>query len=116
MSLQQIYRKFVTAPSSDALDPSATIHYITTGKSIEAPDAIVKHLLREQKLLKKRVEKTLSSVETANTLVLEVETEIEFVENGGYFLPGLDETFIADQVANFPMVDLYLRQIVTLIY
>ena len=105
MSLQQIYTTFLASPRSNALDPSASIHYITTGASVNTADAILKQLTRENnRQLKKRVEKVIASIETQNSLVLEIETEIEFLTSGANYLPGLDDNFLADHVVAFPVV------------
>lgn len=64
----------------------------------------MKYLKREQNLLKKRMEKVLSAVETSDRLVLEVETELEFVKSGGNYLPAMDDNFLADQIVTFPIV------------
>jgi len=105
MSLQKIYTRFLAAPSVDQLDPAITFHYITTAVSVNGPDAIVKQLKRESlSQLKKRVEKVLASVETSDSLVLEIETEIEFLTSGANWLPGLDDNFLADHILRFPVV------------
>ena len=105
MSLQNTYTRFLAAPKPDVLADSATIHYITTAVSVSGPEKIIRDLTRENlSQLKKRAEKVLSAVETGNTLVLEVETEIEFLTSGCNWLPGLDDNFIADQVVRFPVV------------
>jgi hypothetical protein len=104
MSLQQTYTRFLSSPSADLLAPSASMHYVTTTATVNTADAIINHLKREHTVLKKRGEKVLSAVETADSLVLEIETEIEFLRNGGSYLPAMDENFLADQVVFFPAV------------
>lgn len=104
MSLQKTYLGFIASPNAFALTETASLHYITSGKSVNSRDSILGHLTRERKQLKKRVENVISSVETTDSLVLEVETEIEIITNGGNFLPGLDENFLADQIIIFPIV------------
>jgi hypothetical protein len=105
MSLEQIYTRFLSTPNADVLDPSVTFHYITTAISVNGPEEIIKQLTRENlRQLKKRVQKPLSSIETDNSLVLEVETEIEFLTSGANWLPGLDDNFLADHIVRFPVV------------
>ncbi|KAI5796623.1 hypothetical protein EDC01DRAFT_614218 [Geopyxis carbonaria] len=104
MSLQKTYQRFIASPNAFALTENASLHYITSGKSVDSRDSILSHLTRERKQMKKRVEKVISSVETADSLVLEIETEIEIITNGGNFLPGLDENFLVDQVIVFPII------------
>lgn len=104
MSFKNTYLRFLSTPSEAGLAESAAFHYVTSGSSLATPDAIIQYLNREPKLLKKRSEKVLSSVETPDTLVLEVETELEFVSGGGNYLPGMDDNFLSDQIVVFPIV------------
>ena len=105
MSLQRTYTTFLASPNANALANGVTFHYITTAISVNGPDQIIQQLNRENlSQLKKRVQKVLSSVETGNALVLEVETEIEFLTSGANWLPGLDDNFLADHIVRFPVV------------
>lgn len=105
MSLEQTYTRFLVAPNADVLDPAVTFHYITTAISVNGPQDIIRQLNQEnQRQLKKRVQKPLASIETSNSLVLEVETEIEFLTSGANWLPGLDDNFLADHIVRFPVV------------
>lgn len=112
MSLEQIYTRFLAAPRRDALADSASIHYITTAVSLSGPDKIVAQLAKEQHdkgtQLKKRVEKPLATVQTGNSLVIEMDTEIEFLTSGANWLPGLDDNFLADHIVRFPVVRYFL--------
>lgn len=56
--------------------------------------------------MKKKGDKTLSFVEAPGTIVLDVETTLEFVSGGGAYLPSLDDNFLADHVVTFPTVRL----------
>ncbi|KAF2467522.1 uncharacterized protein BDR25DRAFT_316855 [Lindgomyces ingoldianus] len=104
MSLSAKYQAFLGSPSSAALSDNASLHYITTLTSLNEPAAILKHLAVQDKLLKKKAEKVIGAVESANGLCLDVETTIEFISGGGAFLPGLDDNFVADRIVTFPMV------------
>lgn len=104
MSLSAKYQTFLAAPSAGALAENASLHYITTLTTINEPAAIIKHLSVQDKLLKKKTEKVLSAIESANGLCADVETTIEFISGGGAFLPGLDDNFVADRTVTFPMV------------
>ncbi|KAF2187006.1 hypothetical protein K469DRAFT_705554 [Zopfia rhizophila CBS 207.26] len=104
MSLSAKYQAFLARPSSGALAEHASLHYITTLTSINEPAAIIKHLSVQEKLLKKKGEKVLSTVESANGLCLDVETTLDFIAGGGAYLPGLDDNFVADRTVTFPMV------------
>lgn len=112
MSLEQSYTRFLAAPRRDALADSASFHYITTAVSLNGPDKIVAQLAKEQHdkgtQLKKRVEKPLATVQTGNSLVIEMDTEIEFLTSGANWLPGLDDNFLADHIVRFPVVRYFL--------
>lgn len=84
------------------------MHFITTLITVNSPEAITKYLSRESGQLKKRVEKPLAAIENADSLVLEMETEMEFLSSGGNYLPALDDNFLADQVVMVPIVSFFL--------
>ena len=106
MSVLNQYQRFLASPAvnKNFLADNASIHYITSGVSVNSPDAIVKYLQVESRQINKRIEKVISSVVTADSLVLEVETEFEFVTSGANYLPGLDDNFLADHVVLLPIV------------
>lgn len=80
------------------------MHFITTLITINSAEEILKYLTREPTFLKKRIEKPLSAIENGDSLVLEMETEMEFITSGGNYLPALDDNFLADQVVMVPIV------------
>lgn len=104
MSLQQVYTRFLASPDSKALFESPSMHFITTLITINSTEEILKYLTREPTFLKKRIEKPLSAIENSDSLVLEMETEMEFISSGGNYLPALDDNFLADQVVMVPIV------------
>ncbi|KAF2109483.1 hypothetical protein BDV96DRAFT_502527 [Lophiotrema nucula] len=104
MTLSQKYLAFLARPSTGALADNASLHYITTLTSINDAAPIIKHLSVQEKLLKKKGEKVIGTVEGGNGLTLDVETTIEFVSGGGAYLPGLDDNFVADRLVVFPLV------------
>ncbi|PSN59338.1 hypothetical protein BS50DRAFT_605305 [Corynespora cassiicola Philippines] len=104
MTLAARYQAFLASPTASALADNASLHYITTLTSLHDAPAILKHLAVQEKLLKKKAEKVLSTVEGPNGLSLDVETTLEFVAGGGAFLPGLDDNFVSDRTVTFPMV------------
>lgn len=83
------------------------MHFITTLITVNSAEAITKYLSRESGQLKKRVEKPLAAIENADSLVLEMETEMEFLNSGGNYLPALDDNFLADQVVMVPIVSFF---------
>jgi hypothetical protein len=104
MTLSAQYQRFLANPSAAALADAAAIHYITTLTTINDAAEIVKHLGAQDKQLKKKGEKVLSAIESSSGLCVDVETTIEFVSGGGAYLPGLDDNFLSDRVATFPVV------------
>ncbi|RPB17495.1 hypothetical protein P167DRAFT_569247 [Morchella conica CCBAS932] len=104
MSLQQVYTRFLASPDSKALFESPSMHFITTLITINSAEDILKYLTREPTFLKKRIEKPLSAIENSDSLVLEMETEMEFISSGGNYLPALDDNFLADQVVMVPII------------
>lgn len=104
MSLQDAYRRFLADPKSTSLAPDASLIYITTTTRVDQADAVIDHLTRQQRIVKKKSEEILSAVEGPDSLCLDIETTLEFVSGGGAYLPSLDDNFLADRVATFPMV------------
>ena len=103
MSLSSLYQSFLANPDPALLSQHASLNYITTLTTFNDSAAILKHLTAQQKILKKKTEKTLSTVESSNALCLDVETTIEFLAGGAY-LPGLDDNFVSDRIVTFPVV------------
>lgn len=104
MSLAAKYMAFAAHPTADALAENASLHYITTLTSIYEAPAITRHFQVQEKLLKKKDHKLLAAIESADSLSVDVEATIEFLNGGGAYLPGLDDNFVADRTVTFPMV------------
>lgn len=104
MSLAKKYQAFLAHPSSAALADNASLHYVTTLTSINDPAAIGKHFAAQEKLLTKKSEKVLSTVEGRHDICLDIETTLEFIAGGGAYLPGLDDNFLADRTVTFPTI------------
>lgn len=109
MALQTRYKQFLDAPKESALASNASLHYITTLVTLNGSAAIIKHLDSQSQDLKKKEEKFLDVVESADALAAALHTSIEFVTGGGSYLPGLDDNFLADRVVTLPIVRLSLR-------
>lgn len=101
MTLRAKYEAYLAAPTVDALTESASLHYITTTTSIHTGAAIVKHMNVQDKMLKRKGDRVLEQIESANALCVELETTLEFIHGGGAFLPGLDDNFLADRTVTF---------------
>lgn len=104
MTLTAKYQRFLASPSLDALAETASLHYIPTATSFNEPTPIVKHLVSQAKQLEKKSEKVLSAIDSGNAICLDIETTVEFKTGGGAILPGLDDNFLADRVATYPVV------------
>jgi len=109
MSLKSMYQSYLTNPSAAALNDKASLSYITTLTTINTAALIVKHNAAHQKVLKKKQETVLDSVEGSSAVTLDVETTLEFISGGGAYLPGLDDNFVSDRVVTFPMVSVQSR-------
>ncbi|KAI4089063.1 MAG: hypothetical protein LQ344_005634 [Seirophora lacunosa] len=103
-SLKATYQRYLSHPDSSAFAPDGSLNYITTLTTIHKPDAIAKHLNAHQRVLTKKHENILNAIESDHALCLEVETTLEFITGGGTYLPGLDDNFLADQLATFPVI------------
>jgi hypothetical protein len=104
MALQAAYQQFLTAPNSALLAEDASMHYITTLVSHNGSSAIIQHLNKQMKQLKKKAENFLDVIEGEQSLAVVVETTIEFVSGGGAYLPGLDDNFLSDHIVTLPIV------------
>ena len=105
MTLLTNYKQFLADPKSTPLAPNASLIYITTAAKFDQPDAILTHLSKQEKIVKKKgVDTILDAIEAPGSLFVDVETTLEFVTGGGAYLPTLDSEFIADHVVTFPMV------------
>ncbi|EEA18664.1 hypothetical protein TMatcc_010795 [Talaromyces marneffei ATCC 18224] len=104
MALKAVYERFLSSPTSGALSADVSVNYITTATSITGSEQVLKHLSNQEKAVKKKGDKILGIVETPDTIVLDVETTLEFVTGGGAYLPSLDDNFLADRVVTFPTI------------
>lgn len=103
MSLRLIYERFLASPTQLSLSGNASLHYVTTLTSFNDSAPIVKHLETQNKnVVRKKSEKIVSAVEGSSSLALEVEATLEFISDGGTYLPGLDN-FVTDKIVTLPM-------------
>ena len=103
-SLKTLYQSYLGNPTATAFATDASINYIPTLTTIHKTDAIAKHLTAHQRVLRKKNERILHTVESHDALCIEVDTTIEFITGGGSYLPGLDDNFLADQLITLPIV------------
>lgn len=104
MTLRTVYERFLSSPNPLSLSQSATLNYVTTLTSYAQQGPIIRHLESQNKsVVKKKTEKIISAVEGYSSIALEVETTLEFISDGGAYLPGLDN-FIVDKIATLPIV------------
>ena len=82
-SLKKAYQSFLASPNASALNDNASLNYITTLTTIKPAAAVIKHFAAHEKVLRKKEEKALDAIESANALYLEVETTLEFLSSGG---------------------------------
>ena len=104
MSLKAVYERFLAGPTLELLAPDVSLHYITTTTTISRSEQVINHLAKQSKVVKKKSDKILSVVEGTSSLCLDVEITLEFVSGGGAYLLALDDNFLTDRAATFPMV------------
>ncbi|KAI7474818.1 hypothetical protein KC357_g5047 [Hortaea werneckii] len=101
--MASLYAQFLQSPNPSQLAADASLAYITTTTEIKESAAILKHLQAQAKLIEKKDEKVLNTIESQNGLALETETTIQFKMGGGAYLPGMDENLLDECVVTFPM-------------
>lgn len=101
------YNKFLANPRNPdvALAANVSLFYVPTTTSVEGKDTVITHVSRQSGVVKKRAEQIINAIESYDSLILDMETTLEFVEGGGAYLPSLDDNFLADRVATFPTVN-----------
>ncbi|KAL2870060.1 uncharacterized protein BJX67DRAFT_304704 [Aspergillus lucknowensis] len=104
MSLKDLYQRFLADPRSAPLAPDVSLIYITSTTELKGAEAVLKHLTKQQHILKINSQVVIDTIQGSNSLSLDVETDVQFVTGGGAFLPNLDETFLLDRVAKFPAI------------
>ena len=105
MSLTAVYERFLASPNPLSLAENASLHYVPTLTSFTQSGPVIRHLENQnKKLVKVKNAKTLMAVEGSYAIALEVDTTLEFIENGGAYLPQLDPNFIVDKVVIIPIV------------
>ncbi|KAH6898680.1 hypothetical protein B0T10DRAFT_473402 [Thelonectria olida] len=97
------YKQFLAAPTSSLLADTASLHYVTTTTSFSGATQIIKHLNGLQKQVTKKKEDILNIVDGQDVIVVEVDTGLGFETGGGPYLPGLDDNFLSNRVAYFPI-------------
>lgn len=107
MSLLQQYSAFLARPGEEHLLATATLSYVPTLTTLTGASAVVRHLAAQAKALHKKSETVLTAVAgveaDGQTLVVEMDTTLEFLSGGGAYLPGLDDNFVAGRLAAFPI-------------
>lgn len=104
MALQAVYKQFLAAPSSTVLAQNASLHYITTTTSFHGPTEVMKHLNAQRNHIKKDKEDFINVIEGQNALAVQTELTLEFLDDGGAYLPGLDDQFLSDRTVYISVV------------
>lgn len=102
--LKDSYQKFLATPRSAPLAPNVSLIYVTSTTKVEGADAVASHASRQSAIVKKKSEQVISAIESSDSLCLDIETTLEFLEGGGAWLPSLDDNFLADRVVTIPTV------------
>ncbi|KAJ5660406.1 hypothetical protein N7507_006857 [Penicillium longicatenatum] len=96
------YRKFLADPKSANVAANISLIYVTSTTKFEGSDSVLTHLSRQSSIVKKKAEDIINAIESSDSLVLDIETTLEFLENGGAYLPSLSEDYLADRVVTIP--------------
>ncbi|KAJ5114476.1 hypothetical protein NUU61_000235 [Penicillium alfredii] len=102
--LKDVYQRFLANPRSASLAADVSLIYVPSTIQIDKPDAVVQHLSRQASIVKKKSEQIISAIEGSDSLCLDIETTLEFIDGGGAYLPSLDDNFLADRVVTIPTV------------
>ena len=104
MSLKALYEGFLASPNPLSLSEGASLNYIPTLQTFTQAASVIRHLESQDKNeVRKKAQKVIAAVEGPDSISLDVETTLEFISNGGAYLPGL-ENFVTDRIATFPCV------------
>ncbi|KAI1905637.1 hypothetical protein LOZ12_006735 [Ophidiomyces ophidiicola] len=104
MSIRDLYEKFLATPAEEILSPDASLHYIPTTTTFMGASNVIQHLIQERHAVKNMGEKILNVVEGIDSLCFELELTLEFVTNGGSYLPALDDNFVVNRRVIFPLI------------
>ena len=85
---------------------NASLIYVPSTTTFEGRDAVVTHLSRQSAIVNKKSEQIISSIESSDSLVLDIETTLKFLGGGGAYLPSFDDTFLIDRVVTIPTVNI----------
>ncbi|KAJ5763008.1 hypothetical protein N7533_001689 [Penicillium manginii] len=100
--LKDAYSKFRANPRHAPVAANVSLIYVPSTTRIDGADAVASHTSRQSAHLRKKSEKIISEIESSDSLCLDIETTIEFLEGGGAYLPSFDDNFLADRVVTFP--------------
>jgi hypothetical protein len=107
MTLVQVYAQFREHPKAEGLAQDANFSYVSSGIVFAGQQAILEHLAKNEHEINCK-ETIISCHETAVSLVLEVETHVEFVRGPGSFLPGMSANFVADEKVSMIVVHIVM--------
>ncbi|KAJ5708484.1 hypothetical protein N7488_008285 [Penicillium malachiteum] len=96
------YRKFLANPRSAKVAANVSLLYVASTTKFEGSDSVLTHLSRQSGIVKKKSEQIINAIESSDSLVLDIETTLEFLEGGGAYLPSFDDNFLADRVVTIP--------------
>lgn len=103
--LKDSYQKFLANPRHAPVATNVSLIYVTSTTTIDGAAAVASHASRQSSIVKKKSENVISAIESSDSLCLDMETTLEFLEGGGAYLPSFDDNFLADRVVTFPTVN-----------
>lgn len=101
MALQHAYMQFLSEPNESFLAEDASLHYISSLKTIHNALKIIKNLQSNE--LKIKSQEVLDVVEGTNCIAVETSTTLEFITGGGSYLPCLDDNFLTGRIVTLPI-------------
>ncbi|KAJ5222846.1 uncharacterized protein N7469_009086 [Penicillium citrinum] len=100
--LKDSYQKFRANPRNAPIASNVSLIYVPSTTRFDGADAVAAHTSRQSAEVKKKTESIISAIESSDSLCLDIETTLEFLEGGGAYLPSFDDNFLADRVVTIP--------------
>ncbi|KAJ5085316.1 hypothetical protein N7532_010087 [Penicillium argentinense] len=100
--LKDSYQKFRANPRNAPVAANVSLIYVPSTTRIDGAEAVAVHASRQSSVVKKNSEQVISAIESSDSLCLDIETTLEFLEGGGVYLPSFDDNFLADRVVTIP--------------
>ncbi|KAF2857645.1 hypothetical protein K470DRAFT_273104 [Piedraia hortae CBS 480.64] len=100
------YFAFMRCPTVDVLAENAVLHYVnSTQTPLDGATTIVRHLEAQGRMLEKKDDRPLNSIEDDSHAFIETETTLAFRHvGGGAYLPRIDAHLLDERRVTFPLM------------